>query len=133
MEYISAEEFLKQPEEVQKVFLDWWEPSVGDLYSCKNKIGFPHSVKRSEDDLIIAVGSYIWEEKSECIPLLTEGQLRKFIEDKTDSKVEIMYLKNGYSIRLSKNNPENINKTYSRLGDNLLQAYWKVALEVAKE
>ena len=33
MEYISAEEFLKQPEEVQAVFLNWWEPSVGDLFN----------------------------------------------------------------------------------------------------
>ena len=33
MEFISAEEFLKQDEEVQKVFLDWWEPSEGDIYS----------------------------------------------------------------------------------------------------
>lgn len=33
MEYISAEEFLKQPKEVQKVFIDWWKPSQGDLYS----------------------------------------------------------------------------------------------------
>ena len=27
----EAEEFLKQPVEVQKVFMDWWQPKVGDL------------------------------------------------------------------------------------------------------
>ncbi|MBD7911472.1 hypothetical protein [Clostridium cibarium] len=34
---------------------------------------------------------------------LTEGQLRKFIEDTTDSKVEVLYLGKGYSIRINRN------------------------------
>lgn len=29
MEYISAEEFRKQPVEVQNLFIDWWKPSIG--------------------------------------------------------------------------------------------------------
>ena len=88
MEFINAEEFLNQPKEIQKVFLDWWNPSTGDLYSKKDKIGFPHLVKRSEDDLIIEVGSYVWEEKSECIPLFSEGQLRQFVEDNLNNKIK---------------------------------------------
>lgn len=31
MEYISAEEFRKQPVEVQNMFIDWWEPQMYDL------------------------------------------------------------------------------------------------------
>ncbi len=31
MEYISAEEFLKQDKNVQDVFLYWWEPKEFDL------------------------------------------------------------------------------------------------------
>lgn len=34
MRYITAEQFKGQPEEVQKVFLDWWEPELYDLF-CK--------------------------------------------------------------------------------------------------
>ncbi|NYC91917.1 hypothetical protein [Clostridium beijerinckii] len=28
MKYISADEFLKQDKEIQKVFLDWWKENV---------------------------------------------------------------------------------------------------------
>ena len=36
MEFISAEEFSKQPIEVQEVFIDWWKPSFMDLLFHKN-------------------------------------------------------------------------------------------------
>ena len=36
MEFISAEEFSKQPVEVQKFFIDWWKPSFMDLLFDKN-------------------------------------------------------------------------------------------------
>ncbi len=32
MNYISAENFLKQPKEIQEVFLNWWQPEFGDLF-----------------------------------------------------------------------------------------------------
>lgn len=33
MEFIKAAEFLGQPIEVQKVFVEWWKPSTYDLAS----------------------------------------------------------------------------------------------------
>ena len=36
MEFISAEEFSKQPVEVQEFFIDWWKPSFMDLLFHKN-------------------------------------------------------------------------------------------------
>lgn len=33
MNYISAEEFLKQSKAVQDVFMNWWQPEFGDLLS----------------------------------------------------------------------------------------------------
>ena len=35
MKYIKAEEFLKQQKEIQKVFLDWWQPEEFDIYVNK--------------------------------------------------------------------------------------------------
>jgi hypothetical protein len=128
MEYISAEEFLKQPKEIQKVFLDWWKPSVGDLISFKVCI----DLNNPEDKEVV----YALKEKTEKpnklkdIPLFTEGQLRKFIEDKTERRInEITYYEGtGYDIAL-----EYFDGLYGDLGTDLLQAYWKVALVVAKE
>lgn len=132
MEYISVEEFLKQPKEVQEVFLNWWNPSEGDLFIFDaNKPNLKECVLYSSGKLINGINDTY--DKDKCIPMFSEGQTRKFVEDKTDSKLETLYLQTGYSIRLSKNNPEGKNITYSKLGENLLQAYFKVAIEIAKE
>ena len=32
MEFITVEQFKEQPKEVQKVFLDWWQPRVWDIF-----------------------------------------------------------------------------------------------------
>lgn len=116
MEFISTEEFLKQPKGIQKVFIDWWKPSIGDL--ATNKHGDLSVLKESRD--IEAVK--IYKGQPYAIPLFTEGQLREFIEDKTSRIINIEHFSRGYEII-----------DYDELGDDLLQAYWKVALEIAKE
>ncbi|NFO30971.1 hypothetical protein FDB41_11885 [Clostridium botulinum] len=130
MEYISAEEFLKQHKKVQEVFLDWWKPSKGDLF---------------ENDLIGGFGAMTGnnELKNGLIPLLTEGQLRKFIEDKMNCKISINIGEYGYQFILYKfketslKDEEYYCEYYKEfkgfLGTDLLQAYWKVACEIAKE
>ncbi|NFI80975.1 hypothetical protein FDB14_15270 [Clostridium botulinum] len=115
MEYISAEEFLKQPVEVQNVFLEWWKPSEGDLFTNDILGGFGVI---TQDKLF----------KNGLIPLLTEGQLRNFIEHKINKKVDIIhYINEGYILVVD----EDID--YSNLGHDLLQAYWKVAIEIASK
>ena len=37
MNFISAEEFLKQSEKVQKILMDWWTPSWSDLVLDENQ------------------------------------------------------------------------------------------------
>ena len=37
MEFISAEEFLKQSIGIRKLFLDWWKCDTGDLYIKKSE------------------------------------------------------------------------------------------------
>lgn len=117
MEYISAEEFLKQPVEIQKVFIDWWQPSKGDLFINDVCGGFGVI---TQDKLV----------NNGLIPLLTEGQLRKFIEDKTVYKLEITQFEDGeWSLCLYKHGSRDI-----EIDDmDLLQAYWKVACKIAND
>ena len=123
MEFISAEEFLKQDEEVQKVFLDWFENEACsyDIVVFKNDlqyVTFYGDIEYQE--------SFNYEDR--YIPLLTEGQIREFIEDKIHAKIRIIPTNIGYRIMwLSE---KLIDKCYE---GNLLQVYWQVAVEIAKE
>ena len=158
MEYISAEEFLKQPKEVQEVFLNWWNFEIDSpIYVSKeaglDKEGFdllkvygwdykegkmlPMELMTYKTNLIIPLTkkSSLYEtfiENAKYVtPLFTEGQLRKFIEDKTAmGTVNVDYFE-GYRIKI--NSSINQSKYYKDLGNDLLKAYWKVAVQIAKE
>lgn len=132
MEYISAEEFRKQPVEVQNLFIDWWKPSIGGLFNYK------------EDDEHDCIEVECIQSKNRLrtialtgvIPLLTEGQLRKFIEDKTEFPILKIELINGqYDIYTQYKAIDNHSDiyVYDELGEDLLQAYWKVAIQIAEE
>lgn len=133
MEFINVEEFQSQPKDIQEVFMEWWKPERLDIFvnhHCTHMTG-----KYEDDDIKPIYVSDIWVDKNECIPLFTEGQLRNFIEDKTRKILFIDFEKIdgklNYSIYLFQDNDRYEN--YDNLGDDLLQAYWKVALKVAKE
>lgn len=123
MDFITVEQFKEQPQEVQKVFLDWWKCDFGDLYYFNKNVGLINGELEcslnGDFDYFISIGA---------IPLLTEGQLRKFIEDKKGKIVEINLFCGGYSVVTAYRKCE----IYD-LGKDLLQAYWKVACEIAKE
>ena len=150
MKYISAEEFLKQPKEIQKVFLDWWQPEEFDIYV--NKELEKHRV--TQTDLEDDVCNYYL--KTEYIPLLTEGQLREFIEDKTSElakaqcKMKIEYKtkdeieknkrglnliplqsQEGYFIQITSTEFMGGIMKFHDLGTDLLKAYWQVACKIA--
>ena len=150
MKYISAEEFLKQPKEIQKVFLDWWQPEEFDIYV--NKELEKHRV--TQTDLEDDVCNYYL--KTEYIPLLTEGQLREFIEDKTSElakaqcKMKIEYKtkdeieknkrglnliplqsQEGYFIQITSTEFRGGIMKFHDLGTDLLKAYWQVACKIA--
>lgn len=152
MKYISAEEFLKQPKEIQKVFLDWWQPEEFDIYV--NKELEKHRV--TQTDLEDDVCNYYL--KTEYIPLLTEGQLREFIEDKTSElakaqcKMKIEYKtkdeieenkrglnliplqsQEGYFIQITSTEFMGGIMEFHDLGTDLLKAYWEVACKIAYE
>lgn len=128
MEFITVEQFQEQPLEVQKVFIDWWQPEIGDIFQFA-------TVDFDNDDSTIGVISgkkqikiAEWGKGEYRIPLFTEGQLRKFIEDKKGKIVEVNLYCGGYSIVTAYRKCE-----IDNLGKDLLQAYWKVACMIAKE
>lgn len=129
MEFITAEQFQEQPLKVRKLFRDWWQPSTGDWYMredvvdlCTGRKGKVLSYVRGEYEKEVIVNRNL------ICPLFTEGQLRKFIEDKKGEIVEINLYCGGYSIVTEYRKCE-----FGNLGKDLLQAYWKVACEIAKE
>jgi len=137
MEFITVEQFREQPKEVQRVFLDWWQPSVGDIY-CNLYSPQPNNLLFITKGQLEIFKIFKDDIKLYRIPLFTEGQLRKFIEDKTGCKTDmVFYMYDGYDIEISK--PHYIDgyclsqKTFEYLGEDLLQAYWKVACKIAKE
>lgn len=134
MEFITVEQFQEQPLKVQKTFLDWWKCDYGDLYYYNEEHleykDFEIINSNLECDLN---GDFDYFKSIGVIPIFTEGQLRKFIEDKLDMKIqcEIHPLTLDYII-LVKNNSGN--KVWMHTGkEDLLQAYWKVACMIAKE
>jgi hypothetical protein len=130
MRFISAEEFLKQPEEVQKVFIDWWNPSIGDIYAYKEKDFKDYA----EAECITSknVIRLVVKNKYDKVPLLTEGQVRQFIEDITKDKYDILYyLKVRENVGFYKYTENETQPTYEIETHDLLQAYWKVATEIA--
>ncbi|OSA95654.1 UNVERIFIED_ORG: hypothetical protein B2H93_04335 [Clostridium botulinum] len=155
MEYISAEEFLKQPVGVQKVLIDWWKPSVGDLIgiktecidmswntitkykvSCVNEDDlFNYNSKEELLDSFKVVGRQSYSDKT--VLLLTEGQLRNFIENKYFCKMMVEYtVCKNILIKLGKINKGifEFNKkfTFSNNKFDLLKSYWVIACEIAK-
>lgn len=132
MEYISLKEFIKQPKKVQKIFIEWWKPAIGDLFVWNyldGKENDLHKLQCCTSELVINLTkSNKGAEEGERIPLLTEGQLIKFIEDKTKKKITIIEFDYDHWNIVSK-----FGFTYITDKADLLQAYWKLACEIAKE
>ena len=142
MENITAEQFLEQPKEVQKVFIDWWNPSIGDLYlnTPGNREDFEQIVEviysqELANDAYNNKNCNMKESRGDYFPLLTEGQLRKFIEDKTGCYIDISHNSMDTCIQLcDKEDEYPIGEwEWQYLSNDLLQAYWKVAVEIASK
>lgn len=136
MQFIDIKDFNKEPKEVQKVFLDWWKPSICDLYVRNESPSDYQSLKTSDSYTEFIIG----KDSMEITPLLTEGQLRNFIEDKTGGIVKVIQwhiedadiYKKGYSIDILAKEKYQVTHSYGDLGPDLLMAYWKVSCKIAK-
>lgn len=146
MEFITVEQFQEQPKEIQEVFLNWWKCDYGDLYYYNE---YPLEYKDFEiidSDLERDIeGDFDYFKSIGVIPIFTEGQLRKFIEEKAEcsldvivggfSKEYIYYDLRGYEVKKIDDMKEfgEIVFDYYIGAKDLLQAYWKVACMIAKE
>ena len=130
MEFITVEQFKEQQKEVQEVFLDWWKSNISEV----DLIGYIGKGKAYEEcfpSLVRNINIKSFEIGIEIMPLFTEGQLRKFIEDKLNIKAQfsIHFLTLDYVMIT-----DDSDKVWIHTGtDDLLQAYWKVACMIAKE
>lgn len=128
MEFISPEKFLLQPKEIREVFLDWWKPTIGDLYSYK-EIDLHDRIRckciRSEGHLI---NLNVINAKDRLIPLFTEGQLRSFIEEQTESFIEVRQYDGKKYLYLYS---EILGECEQEFQD-LLGGYWQMAVRTAK-
>lgn len=136
MEFITVEQFKEQSKEIQKIFLDWWECDYGDLYYYNEDPLEYKDVEIIDNNLECDLnGDFEYFKSIGPIPLFTEGQLRKFIEDKTESKISISPSVEGkYWIGYDKY-AENEDGDLTRLvyTDDVLSGLWKIACSVAKE
>ncbi|NFJ84010.1 hypothetical protein FDA84_15090 [Clostridium botulinum] len=131
MNFISTEEFLKQPKKVQNIFKNWWKPQAGDL--VHDKINIVGVIVPA-----LCIGDYKSNlDKNKVTPLLQMHQLIGFIEDKTESIVQVSYCfkendatKRGYMLHLMGDG--GANSHYKNLGEDLLQAYWQIACRIAE-
>lgn len=146
MKFIEAEQFLEQPKEVQEVFIKWWKENLEDFDLWFQDFGdsknsFLNGIYKG--CLGISIEQKEITRKEDCMrkPLLTEGQLREFIEYKTKGIVKCVqwnpnkYNEQGYTIYILEKNEYKVllEFEYNKLGTDLLQAYWKVACEIARE
>lgn len=138
MEYIEAKLFLEQPKEVQKVFLDWWKPERFDL--CIHSIAIEYNgssvilEKNNNFHIVIAENDGITiTVKNDLIPLFTEGQIRKFIEDKTKEAVCAGTTCGGDRFIETENENFTAVRREQIMDKDLLMAYWKYACRLVKE
>ncbi|MEY8763394.1 MULTISPECIES: hypothetical protein [Clostridium] len=140
MEYIKLEDFLKQPKKVQGVFIKWWKrnPEGTDLIGY---IGDIPLYKKSSPWVAKNVALDCLPLGEETIPLFTEGQLRKFIEDKTGFSTIVFPFWNdadtmSYAVKFKdmKNGGKLINDPiYDVQTNSMLEAYWIIACKIAEE
>ena len=124
--YISDKQFLDQTKKVQNSLIKWWKPSVGDIFIdlAPNSKKKPLVIEDEGDCIDIELVKY------EIVPFFSEGQLRQYIEDKTNCYVEIIVGISGYVFVLRSKETLNEEKRISVLKHDLLQGYWELVIEL---
>ncbi len=133
--YITAEQFLKQNEEVQEIFIDWWDIQIGDLFNVK----YQDEEGKWDKDLIVTKkdiekygeGFFPSGIDGKVILLFQIHHLIQFIEEELNGKINISYNfeTESYEILVTRV----ITHVYETNTDNLLQALWQVACKIASK
>ena len=141
MDFITTEQFLKQPKEVQNVINNSIKLNIGDrIYHKLSKKYYIYLGEYNEAfwnvfDLEDKCTSVIC--KDYFCRCLCERQLRKFIEDKTGGKVEfypdVYHGEHYYTIIIRETGCGGDDPAFEPYADDVLQAYWQVVVQIAKE
>jgi hypothetical protein len=140
MDCISAERFLIQDDKVKNILLDWWQAKCYDLlHDIKEKTTVIYQGENDEKHYIGQI-SYEPEEYSSLdrfIPLLTETQLRKFIQDNGYKYIGInnfLELDNVevWNIKVFKNMNQ-FEPNFEIIHNCPLECYWYVVLRIIEE
>lgn len=137
MEFIEPEEFLKEDKEVQEVINNSIKLNIGDrIYHKLSKKYY------------IYLGEYneafwnVFDLEDKCTSVIcrdyfcrcfTEGELRKFVEDKIKCRIESVPNDEGYLLCFWDDDAVD-NRGMIQINTlDLLQAYWQVAVQITKK
>ena len=127
MKFISKEEFIKQPMEVQNKIRELWNPQQWDIFAFRNRKGCPHVIYEYDNGMILSTDSNgIWEElDDQIVPLLTMDEMIEMI----------INLKNEYiNIRYDDEWGKFIIDTPDCMKDgDKLHSLWEILIEIIKE
>lgn len=124
MNYIGAEEFLKQSGKVQKVLIDWWNINKNDFDVI---VGTTNKGSKCNENRYTNVYTRYGTRFDDIIPLMSEAQLRKFIEEKKGKLIKIEWFSgNGYRLIFQ-------SCSMQTNEHNLLQGYWQMVCKISEE
>jgi len=143
MNYISAKEFSSKPENVKKALIDLWKISEYDLVErvdyAPDTNTCSHESYRSENKSVGCLRRF----KTKCIinnssyvPLFTEGQLRDFIEEKTNGTVNVeacFDAEDNKFYRVGVMLKANCWTKYEAKSKTLIEAYWNLICDIVSE
>jgi hypothetical protein len=117
-DYISSKQFLSLDKKVQDSIIKWWEPKIGDLYESR----------MCPSPIIDCVPNNVFSLKGESwiIPLLSESQLRNYIEYKIKDGINIYSSEDGYTLKV-----ETDKGWFVACSEDLLECYLEIAVKVS--
>lgn len=134
MKFISKEEFLKQPKEIQDKIKELWNPEQWDIFAFRNRKGCPHVIYEYDNGMILSTDSNgIWEElDDQIVPLLTMDEMIEMIERITGMCIEVMVAYKDKMIDVYLYNDKHT-ESWDIKSKDRLHALWEVLVDIIKE
>ena len=130
MKFISKEEFLKQPKEVQDKIKELWNPQQNDVFTRKGCKGIiPYLILDRDEDMIMTYtcNCEVWYEylDNQIVPLLTMDKIIDMIINLKNEYINIRYDDEWGKFIID--TPD-----YMKDGDKL-HSLWEILIELIKE
>ena len=130
MKFISKEEFLKQPKEVQNKIRELWNPQQNDMFTRKGCKGIiPYLILDRDEDMIMTYtcNCEVWYEylDNQIVPLLTMDKIIDMIINLKNEYINIRYDDEWGKFIID--TPD-----YMKDGDKL-HSLWEILIELIKE